>query len=79
VVGSTHMHHVLTEGRELMASEIKQRLQSFQDTYPTGITVTHVNVQSAPAPREVQEAFDLEIRARQYDQRAPNQAESYAY
>ena len=78
VVGSTAMDQVLTEGRELMASEIKERLQRFLDTYRTGITVTQVNVQNAAAPREVQEAFDDVIRAREDEQRARNQAESYA-
>ena len=78
VVGSTAMDQVLTEGRELMASEIKERLQRFLDTYRTGITVTQVNVQSAAAPHEVQEAFDDVIRAREDEQRSRNQAESYA-
>jgi membrane protease subunit HflK len=78
VVGSTAMDQVLTEGRELMASEIKERLQRFLDTYRTGITVTQVNVQSAAAPREVQEAFDDVIRAREDEQRSRNQAETYA-
>ncbi|MHA6197646.1 FtsH protease activity modulator HflK [Pseudomonas wadenswilerensis] len=78
VVGSTAMDQVLTEGREQMAIDIKERLQRFLDTYRTGITVTQVNVQSAAAPREVQEAFDDVIRAREDEQRARNQAESYA-
>ncbi|WP_277052993.1 FtsH protease activity modulator HflK [Zestomonas thermotolerans] len=78
VVGSTPMDQVLTQGRELMASEVKERLQSFMDTYRTGITVTQVNLQSAAAPREVQEAFDDVIRAREDEQREKNQAESYA-
>lgn len=78
VVGSTAMDQVLTEGREQMASEIKERLQRFMDTYRTGITVTQVNVQSAAAPREVQEAFDDVIRAREDEQRSRNQAETYA-
>jgi len=78
VVGSTAMDQVLTQGRELMASEVKERLQSFMDTYKTGITVTQVNLQSAAAPREVQDAFDDVIRAREEEQREKNQAESYA-
>ncbi|AWY42488.1 FtsH protease activity modulator HflK [Pseudomonas putida] len=78
VVGSTAMDQVLTEGREQMAGEIKERLQRFMDTYRTGITVTQVNVQSAAAPREVQEAFDDVIRAREDEQRSRNQAETYA-
>ncbi len=53
-------------------------MQRFLDTYRTGITVTQVNVQSAAAPREVQEAFDDVIRAREDEQRSRNQAETYA-
>ncbi|MBJ9974806.1 FtsH protease activity modulator HflK [Pseudomonas sp. S75] len=78
VVGSTSMDQVLTEGREQMAVDIRERLQRFLDNYRTGITVTQVNVQSAAAPREVQEAFDDVIRAREDEQRSRNQAESYA-
>ncbi|KRW66760.1 hypothetical protein AO741_10235 [Pseudomonas sp. TTU2014-105ASC] len=78
VVGSTGMDQVLTEGREVMASEVKERLQRFLDNYSTGIVVTQVNLQSAAAPREVQEAFDDVIRAREDEQREKNQAESYA-
>lgn len=78
VAGSSSMDQVLTEGREQMAIEVKERLQRFLDTYKTGITVTQVNIQSAAAPREVQEAFDDVIRAREDEQREKNQAEAYA-
>lgn len=78
VVGSTEMDQVLTEGRELIATEVRERLQRFLDNYRTGITITQVNIQSAAAPREVQEAFDDVIRAREDEQREKNQAESYA-
>ncbi|MDT4830586.1 Modulator of FtsH protease HflK [compost metagenome] len=61
-----------------MATEVRERLQRFLDTYKTGITVTQVNIQSAAAPREVQEAFDDVIRAREDEQREKNQAEAYA-
>ncbi len=78
VAGSTTMDRILTEGREQMATEVRERLQRFLDTYRTGITVTQVNIQSAQAPREVQEAFDDVIRAREDEQREKNQAEAYA-
>ncbi|WP_374439366.1 FtsH protease activity modulator HflK [Pseudomonas panipatensis] len=78
VAGSTTMDQILTEGREQMATEVRDRLQRFLDTYKTGITVTQVNIQSAAAPREVQEAFDDVIRAREDEQREKNQAEAYA-
>lgn len=78
VVGSTAMDQVITEGRELLAVEVRERLQRFLDTYRTGIVVTGVNVQNAQAPREVQEAFDDVIRAREDEQREKNHAETYA-
>lgn len=78
VVGSTVMDQVITEGRELLAGEVHERLQRFLDTYRTGIQVTSINVQNAQAPREVQEAFDDVIRAREDEQREKNHAETYA-
>jgi len=78
VVGSTGMDQVITEGREVLAAEVHERLQSFLDNYGTGIVVTTVNVQNAQAPAEVQDAFDDVIRAREDEVRERNQAESYA-
>ncbi|MBW5411966.1 FtsH protease activity modulator HflK [Pseudomonas sp. MAG002Y] len=78
VAGSSTMDQLLTSGREQVAGEVRERLQRFLDTYKTGITVTQVNIQSAAAPREVQEAFDDVIRAREDEQRERNQAEAYA-
>lgn len=78
VAGSTTMDQILTEGREQMATDVRDRLQRFLDNYKTGISVTQVNIQSAAAPREVQEAFDDVIRAREDEQREKNQAEAYA-
>ncbi|MDM7858250.1 FtsH protease activity modulator HflK [Thiopseudomonas acetoxidans] len=78
VVGSTSMDQVLTEGREVLAVDVRERLQRFIDMYRTGIVVTGVNVQNAQAPKEVQEAFDDVIRAREDEQREKNDAETYA-
>lgn len=78
VVGSTPMHQVLTEGREQMGVETTERLQRYLDAYQTGITVVQVNIESAQAPAEVQDAFDDVIRAREDEVRERNQAESYA-
>ncbi|EZQ18579.1 FtsH protease activity modulator HflK [Pseudomonas sp. G11-1] len=78
VVGSTGMHQVLTEGREQMGVETTERLQRYLDAYQTGITVVQVNIESAQAPAEVQDAFDDVIRAREDEVRERNQAESYA-
>src|SRR5690606_10112602 len=78
VVGSTPMHDVLTEGREQMGVATTERLQRYLDNYQTGITVVQVNIESAQAPAEVQDAFDDVIRAREDEVRERNQAESYA-
>ena len=78
VVGSTSMHHVLTEGREQMGVETTERLQRYLDAYQTGITVVQVNIESAQAPAEVQDSFDDVIRAREDEVRERNLAESYA-
>ena len=78
VVGSTAMDQVLTEGREVMGNEVQKRLQSFLDSYGTGIQVTQVNIQRAAAPAEVKDAFDDVTRAREDEQREKNQEEAYA-
>ena len=78
VAGSTTMDQVITEGRERMSTEVRDRLQSFLNTYGTGISVTQVNIQRATAPAEVKDAFDDVIRAREDEQRERNQAETYA-
>ncbi len=78
VAGSTTMDQVITEGRERMSTEVRERLQSFLNTYGTGISVTQVNIQRATAPAEVKDAFDDVIRAREDEQRERNQAETYA-
>ena len=78
VAGSTTMDQVITEGRERMSTEVRDRLQSFLNTYGTGISVTQVNIQRATAPAENKDAFDDVIRAREDEQRERNQAETYA-
>ena len=78
VVGSTTMDRVLTQGRADVAAEVRERTQSYMETYQTGIQVTQVNVENAQPPVAVQAAFDDVIRAREDEQRAQNQALAYA-
>lgn len=77
-VGTSEMHYILTEGRELLASEVQERLQGYMDTYGTGLRISKVNVESTRAPSQVQSAFDDVIKAREDEQRVKNEAESYA-
>lgn len=78
VVGSSEMHQVLTEGREVIAQDVQQRLQAYLDRYGTGLQISKVNIENSQAPKEVQAAFDDVIKAREDEQRFKNEAESYA-
>ncbi|MBM6549725.1 FtsH protease activity modulator HflK [Marinomonas ostreistagni] len=78
VVGTTEMDQILTEGREVLAADVKQRLQSYINDYGTGLLISKVNVENTQAPNQVQEAFDDVIKAKEDEQRVRNEAESYA-
>jgi len=78
VVGGTTMDRVLTQGRAEVATEVRERAQSYMENYQTGIMVTQVNVENAQPPVAVQGAFDDVIRAREDEQRVQNQALAYA-
>lgn len=78
VVGSTVLNQVLSEGREAIAVEVEQRLQSYLDSYGSGIQVVSVNIQESRPPEEVRAAFDDVIRAKEDEQRSVNQAQSYS-
>ena len=78
VVGTSEMHFVLTEGRAVLGSAVKERLQGYMDDYGTGLLISKVNIESTSAPSQVQAAFDDVIKAREDEQRVKNEAESYA-
>ena len=78
VVGSTEMDRVLTEGRAIMGTEIKRRIQDYMNDYGTGIAVTQVNIDETAPPDAVREAFDEVIRAREDEVRVRNEANAYA-
>ena len=78
VVGGSIMDDVLTTGRELIAQEVKTRLQRYLNKYNTGLEVVIVNNEDSSPPNQVQEAFDDVIKAREDEVRARNEAETYA-
>lgn len=77
-VGTSEMHSVITEGRAMLAGEVKEFLQGFMNKYGTGLHISKINVESARPPTQVQSAFDDVIKAREDQQREINQAEAYA-
>jgi len=78
VVGTSDMHGILTEGRDTLALQVQARLQRYMENYTTGLSISKVNIKNAQAPRQVQDAFDDVIKAREDEQRAKNEAEAYA-
>ncbi len=78
VVGSSTMDSVLTEGRELLATDVQARLQEYLSNYGTGLQISRVNIEDAQAPQEVQAAFDDVIKAKEDEQRVRNEAQAYA-
>ena len=69
VVGSTELNQVLSEGRQAIAGQVKQRLQAYLDSYGAGIQVNTVNIQEARPPEEVRSAFDDVIKAKEDEAR----------
>ena len=78
VVGGTDMIEILTSGREILGSSVRSRLQSYLDSYGTGISLQTINIESTTAPSPVIDAFDDVIRAREDRQRTINQGMAYA-
>jgi len=78
VVGGSIMDDALTTGRELIAQEVRTRLQNYLNRYSTGLEVLIVNIEDSSPPNQVQEAFDDVIKAREDEVRARNEAETYA-
>jgi membrane protease subunit HflK len=77
-VGSTDLNPILTDGRALLAENVKLRLQQYMNNYNTGIIVSTVNIKEARAPAAVQAAFDDVQKANLDKERYINEAESYA-
>ncbi|WP_163558883.1 FtsH protease activity modulator HflK [Halomonas sp. NO4] len=78
VVGGTEMIEILTSGREILGSSVASRLQSYLDSYGTGISLQTINIESTAAPDPVIDAFDDVIRAREDRQRTINEGMAYA-
>lgn len=78
VVGSTKLDQVLSEGRGQIGDDVRAKLQSYLDSYGTGIQIVKVNIQEAKPPAEVKAAFDDVIKAKEDEERLKNEASAYA-
>jgi membrane protease subunit HflK len=78
IVGKSKMDFVLYEGREEIAVDAKNLMQSILDRYKTGISIVSVTMQNAQPPEQVQAAFDDAVKAGQDLERQKNEGQAYA-
>ncbi|MDF1826977.1 MAG: FtsH protease activity modulator HflK [Legionellaceae bacterium] len=77
VVGTTSLDQIITEGRELWGSNVRESLIEILESYKTGIKIVNVSPQPARAPENVQDAFDDAIKAQEDEKRFKEQARAY--
>lgn len=78
IVGRSALDFIVTIGKEQLAYEIKEQLQSILDTYDIGFFVAAVILKEAKVPSEVKNSFDDVIRAQEEKEQLKHQAEAFA-
>lgn len=78
VVGRNVMDFVLTDGRAVVAEQVRELTQEILDRYETGLLVASVNMQKAQPPDQVRAAFSDAVKAREDEERYKNEARAYA-
>jgi membrane protease subunit HflK len=77
VVGQNALQDIITDGREDVASTVRQTMQSILDSYKAGVSITQVLIQDASVPQPVLDAFEDVIRATQEAETKKNQGIRY--
>jgi membrane protease subunit HflK len=78
IVGRSKMDFVLYEGREKVATDTQQLMQTILDRYNSGAQVTNVTMQGVQPPEQVQAAFDDAVKAGQDRERQKNEGQAYS-
>jgi len=78
VVGLKTIDGILTTDRASVETDVQKRMQDLLDAYRAGILVKQVQLQSVDAPSQVLSAYRDVTAAQQDQQRAVNEAETYA-
>ncbi len=78
VVGHSKMDDVLTSGREVARSQVREELLSIIEPYDMGLSIVDMNLRNARPPEQVKAAFDDAIAAQEDEQRFIREAEAYA-
>ena len=78
VVGLKTIDGILTTDRKSVETDVQKRMQDLLDGYRAGVLVKQVQLQSVDAPSQVISAYRDVTAAQQDQQRAVNEAETYA-
>jgi membrane protease subunit HflK len=78
VVGKSRFDDILTRDREQIQIEVKDLMQKTLDSYGLGVTIINVTMQKVDPPSEVIDAYRDVQAARTDQERARNEAETYA-
>lgn len=78
VIGRTPIQAALSDKRQQIAEETKALLQQLLDQEKAGVLITQIQLQRVDPPAAVIDAFNDVQRARADQERARNEAESYA-
>lgn len=78
VIGQNEIQPILTKSRQEVEEAVKAHIQRTLDSYNAGILITQVNLQKVDPPTEVISAFRDVQAARADQERARNEAETYA-
>ncbi|PIE45236.1 MAG: FtsH protease activity modulator HflK [Gammaproteobacteria bacterium] len=77
VVGGSKVDYVLTDGRAEWPAKVRDNLVNTLKGFKVGFHIARVELRDAKAPKEVQEAFDDAVKAREDAERYKLQAEAY--
>ena len=78
VVGLKTIDGILTTDRAAVEADVQKRMQALLNGYRAGVLVKQVQLQSVDAPSEVLSAYRDVTAAQQDQQRAVNEADTYA-
>ncbi len=78
VIGRSNIQPILTGARQTIETAVQELMQTILDHYGAGIQVTQVQLQKVDPPSQVIDAFRDVQAARADQERAQNEAQSYA-
>lgn len=77
IIGQTPIQRALTEGRQQIEADARQKLQDLLNEYKAGIQILQVQLQSVDPPEQVVAAFNDVTQAQQDKDRLRNEADAY--